>query len=598
MTNEKLAQLIAEIKNDIIHGMDEFNFPGFSIAIVSKEGILWSEGFGYTDELKTTKVTPDTLFLIGSLSKAYNVMGFLRAMQKGKIHLDDPLRKYYPEFNWHSRFGSDEVDKITFRHLLTHYAGLPHFTATKAPESDKFYSFNEYIERIGDSWQLYPVGTRISYSNAGVDLAAYVLQRISGVSYAEYIEKEVYQPLGMKRSLVEPAEALKRENHAKGFIGTRQATSDEMLVPWLGAGAQFSSVNDMAQFLMMHFNKGLVGSERFLEEEFLEEMYKIPFPDKYELTKIGLGIGIAKNNYGGELELRFFGDGPGYVNLHHFFPNLGIGWLVQINQNQNVFPFLFKLAGKVGPALVEYILGEIPKPITIDSQIELPAKIELAKIKLQRLEGKYISRMDDIEVKLNEEKLVVILEGNEFELVPHSENQFSSEKLPVVEFEYNETGRPVTIKIVEPQGRVTYYDYDSGPLDERGPNRNAWKKLNSIYRADYTGVSLYSSTVVKNGHLYLATNLGNKLYRLYEYKDNLFFTADGQSVKLNEEQLILPGLEFIIDDISISKIKALMEEEKENIQIKKESLEGLMFIYEATEQKNNLEQLKEIYSEK
>ncbi len=108
----------------------------------------------------------------------------------------------------------------------------------------------------------------------------------------------------------------------------------------------------------------MVNDERFLKEELLKEMYTIPFAEKHELSKIGLGIGISKNKYGGELELRFFGDGPGYFNLHHFFPKLGIGWLLQINQNANVIQFLFKLANKVGPALVEYKLGKIPEPIT------------------------------------------------------------------------------------------------------------------------------------------------------------------------------------------------------------------------------------------
>ena len=104
MTIDVLEQLITEIKTDIEEGMKVYNIPGFSVAIVSRDRILWAEGFGYTDETKTRKVNPNTLFMIGSLSKAYNVNGFLRAMQKGKIHLDDKLRKYYPEFNWNTRF--------------------------------------------------------------------------------------------------------------------------------------------------------------------------------------------------------------------------------------------------------------------------------------------------------------------------------------------------------------------------------------------------------------------------------------------------------------------------------------------------------------
>ncbi|GAG99122.1 unnamed protein product, partial [marine sediment metagenome] len=262
MSKVKLKQLIEELKSEIQKGMKENNIPGLSIAIVDNKGILWSDGFGYTDESKTKKVNSDTLFMIGSLSKAYNVMGFLRAMQRGLIHLDDQLIKYYPEFSWNTRFDENEIKKITFRHLLTHYSGLPHFTPTKEKGEDKYLTFDDYITKINDCWQKYPVGNRISYSNAGVDLAAFVLQKISGMSYAEYIEKEVYLPLGMKNSLVEPAKALKTENHARGFTEERQSIIEETITPCLGAGAQFSSVNDMAKFLMMHFNNGMVNEER------------------------------------------------------------------------------------------------------------------------------------------------------------------------------------------------------------------------------------------------------------------------------------------------------------------------------------------------
>ena len=597
MTKDKLDQLIANLKSKITKGMVECNIPGFSIAIVDKEGIIWSEGFGFTDESRTKKVEPDTLFMIGSLSKAYNVMGFLRAMQKELIHLDDQLIKHYPEFSWNTRFGEDEIKKITFRHLLTHYAGLPHFTPVKNKGDYKFLSFDEYITKINDCWQMYPVGTRLSYSNAGVDLAAYVLQKISGMSYANFIEKEVYLPLGMNNSIVEPAKALKTNNHARGFIGEKQTTPEETMTPWLGAGAQFSSVNDMAHFLMMHFNKGIVNGERFLEETLLEEMYAIPFAEKHELSKIGLGIGIAKNNYGGELELRFFGDGPGYFNLHHIFPNLGIGWLMQINQTFNVVPFLFKLAELVGPALVEYKLGKIPESITITKDVKLPSKKVIEKDKLERLEGKYISRILDIEIKKEKEKLAFTMQGTEHLLESHSDTQFSSEKLPLVEFELDDTGRPKTIKMVQPQGRVTTLDYDSGPKDKFGPNKNYWKEFGIIYRYDYSGISLYSSTIIKNGYLHLVTNLGNKILRLDEHQQNIFFTADRQSVIFEENQIILPGSDWKKDDITIKKIKDLLKNDPKNIQVRKESLEELQFIYEATNQQENLDLLKMIISD-
>ena len=131
MTFKNLEELKTEITKDIKDGLKNFKIPGATIAIVEKDEILWSEGFGYTDNSQSKKVNSDTLFMIGSLSKAYTVTAFLKAMQKGKINLDDPLRKHYPEFTMNMRFGDNELDKITFRHLLTHRAGFQHFTFIK-----------------------------------------------------------------------------------------------------------------------------------------------------------------------------------------------------------------------------------------------------------------------------------------------------------------------------------------------------------------------------------------------------------------------------------------------------------------------------------
>lgn len=596
MSKEELKQLILEVKNDIEEGMKEHNIPGFSIAIVERDGILWSEGFGYTDETKTKKVNPDTLFMIGSLSKAYNVVGFLRAMQKGKIHLDDLLREYYPEFSWKTRFGADEVDKIIFRHLLTHYAGLPHFTPMKS-ESNKYYSFDDYISKINDCWQLYPVGTRISYSNAGVDLVAYVLQQISGKSYPEYIKEEIYLPLNMKNSVVLPEDALKTNNHARGFVGEKQSTIEETKVPYLGAGAQWSSVNDMAKFLMMFFNKGKVKGEKYLEMDLLEEMYAIPFAEVYELSKIGLGIGINKGKYGGELELRFFGDGPGYFNLHHFFPNLGIGWLLQINQTYNVVPFLFKLAEKVSPALVKYKLGKIPEDLTVNDDIQLPPEVNLELDKLKRNEGRYISRMLDVEIKILDRQLFFTTQGKEQKLISHSDTEFSSSEYPLVKFTYDTSGKPTTIKLIQSVGRITVLDYDSGPMDEKGPNKEAWKEFNKLYKLEYCGIMLYSSTIVKNGHLKLATNINNKIYQLKEFEEGVFFTADGQNIIFKDDKLFLPSSTWVVDDITIMKIRDFLKNEPKHIQVTKSSLEELLFIYEATNQNENAEELKKIIKE-
>jgi len=343
---DKLKVLFDEISNEISESLEKNNIPGFSISVVDKDGTVWSHGFGHTDTTKKNEVNTETLFMIGSLSKAYTVTAFLRAVQMGLVTLDDPIIKYYPEFSWNTRFGKEEREKLTFRHLLTHRGGFQH-NANLYKEDGTYCNFEEYMARIKKSWQKYPVETRFSYSNVGFDLAGYILGKISGMSFAEFMKKEVYIPLGMKRSYVEPEQALRADNCATGHIGDKPTPPELTMFPEIGAGAQFSCVDDMAKFLQMHFNGGMVDGEQFVSAELLEEMYTLPFSKEHEMMATGMGIGVLKFRFGGTLCLSFFGDGPGYVGLHQIYPEIGIGWLIQSNQLVGSIPVIVNILGKI-----------------------------------------------------------------------------------------------------------------------------------------------------------------------------------------------------------------------------------------------------------
>src|SRR5262245_34997911 len=113
------SPLIAKLKVQMPKQMSDMSVPGLAIALVDGDKLVWAEGFGYTDRTNQTKVTADTLFCLMSISKTYTATGFLVAVQKGLMKLDDPLKKYYPQFTVKSRFGADEANRITFRHLLS-----------------------------------------------------------------------------------------------------------------------------------------------------------------------------------------------------------------------------------------------------------------------------------------------------------------------------------------------------------------------------------------------------------------------------------------------------------------------------------------------
>lgn len=589
-----IACLTDELDQRIPKTMRELEIEGFSVAIVGKTGKLWSKGFGRADQ-KGTPVSSKTLFMIGSLSKAYTVTAFLRAVREGLVSLDDRLIDVYPEFNWKSRFGEAEREKITFRHLLTHWAGFQHNLDLIDPKGG-YVGFSEYMERIGKRWQKYPVGTRFSYSNIGFDVAAGALEKITGISFEDWMRQQVYEPLGMTRSTTDAAKALDGQDVARGHFGDKGFSTGDMVIPQIGSGTQYSSVDDMSKFIQMHLNGGEVKGEEFLGKAQLDEVYKIPFKEEHQLMAIGMGIGVRRFKYGGTLFLSFFGDGPGYLSLHQIFPELGIGWVMSCNQAVNSFKLMYGVAGKIEEFLVKARLGELPPDIDVWDMIPPREKLEIKESKLDRLSGHYVSRMSNITVENRESSLVFNWKGEQNQLEAYSNGDFGSNKTPVVKFNLDESGRPLKVTILPSDGYTTVLDYDGGPVDPQGPAKPEWGKYLGYYRYDYGVLCWYYAVKVVDGHLTLIQ--GGDGMRLEESEPGLFFTSDGQDVRFTEDSMILPGGVYWRDELSADFIQGLMESKPDDIRLHSSSIESIVSILKKTGKLEEADRITSLVSRK
>ncbi|TFG28689.1 class A beta-lactamase-related serine hydrolase [Candidatus Thorarchaeota archaeon] len=495
------------------------------------------------------------------------------------------------------KIGEGEREKLTFRHLLTHWGGFQH-NIDIFKENGIFCSFEEYIERIKTSWQKYSVGTRFSYSNVGFDLAAFILGKISGMSFPKFMQQEVYGPLGMNRSFVLAEEALEDANCATGHIKDTPTSREMTLFPEIAAGAQFTCVKDMSRFLQMHINGGKIDGKQFLLPEILKEMYSLPFPVEHQMMATGMGIGVLKFRFGGTLALSFFGDGPGYAALHQMYPEIGIGWLIQANQVVGSYSVIINILNKIREPLIEWKLGSIPDDLSLEGKIDLPPVTELTSSRLDRLAGKYISRMLDIDCESKDGVLIVHLRGEEIPLQAHSETVFSGEKIPFLEFELEPNGRPLTLSYFDNNGQITVLDYDSGPADEPGPNLKEWTTFSGMYSYDYGTFRLYSAPVVKNGHLYLMSSMNNKEYHLSPYESGVFFTADGQNVIFEEDKILMPDSTWKRDDITVDKVKELHRQNVDDIRIREISLDEYIQILEKIGDNDGAEEIKRIKEER
>jgi CubicO group peptidase (beta-lactamase class C family) len=326
-----LSQEMQAVFNDyaqtIPKMMAKHEIPGLSIAVVDRNGILWTAGFGYTDYDQKKPVTPETIFSIQSMSKTFTATAVMFAVQDGLVELDTPITKYLPDFTVNSRYEDDPQDKITLRHLLSHTAGFTHEAPIGNNFDARFPSFEDHVKSISDTWLRYRVGERSSYSNLGIDLAAYILQVKSGKSFAQYIKATVFDPLDMPNSSVD-MEFIRR--HPNRAIGHQLHIKKVPLeIAMIGAGGVYTNANELAKFIQFHINQGTVSGQTVLDADILYKMYP-PLPSN---KGGGLGIGISEKD--GLYILGHGGGGYGFLTTMGWLPEYGFGVLVLTNSTNH-----------------------------------------------------------------------------------------------------------------------------------------------------------------------------------------------------------------------------------------------------------------------
>ena len=191
------AESIEELQKQIEDVLKETNTPGISIAIVHKDGPEWIAGLGKADVAGNRAATAETLFRIGSTSKALASLAVLLLVEEGKLSLEDPVHKLIPEVWFENRW--EETDPVRIVHLLEHTTGWDdmHFReyAKDSPAIGLPEAFNYHHKSRISRW---PPGTRMAYCNSGPPVAAYIVEKITGQKFEDYVEEKLLKPIGMK----------------------------------------------------------------------------------------------------------------------------------------------------------------------------------------------------------------------------------------------------------------------------------------------------------------------------------------------------------------------------------------------------------------
>jgi CubicO group peptidase (beta-lactamase class C family) len=324
---ERYRALIPEL-------MAEQGIPGVAVAVVDGDEVLWAEGFGRLEREGSARVTTDTAFSVQSMSKLFTATAVMIAVQDGLLELDEPISTYLPEFTVNSAFDEHPERMITLRMLLGHTAGFTH----EAPIGNNFEldpgEFDAHVASISDTWLRFPVGTGYAYSNLGIDLAGYILQRVHDRPFPDVMRATLLGPLGMDHSTFDRGEIRATVDRAVGHLSP--VPEVPLYEPMTAAGGLYTSADDLARFLRFQLNEGTIDGRTVLDSALMAEMRTVPEPHEGALA--GYALGVVRHRWVAGRNADLFdhgGGGFGFLSDLWWLPQIQLGIAVLTNSQDH-----------------------------------------------------------------------------------------------------------------------------------------------------------------------------------------------------------------------------------------------------------------------
>jgi CubicO group peptidase (beta-lactamase class C family) len=304
----------------------DHDIVGATVAVVRDGDLLFSKGYGYADKESRTPVDAETtLFRVGSVSKLFTWTAVMQQVEEGKLDLDTDVREYI-DFDIPDTFDAP----ITLTHLLTHTPGFEDRGLGLFGETD--LSRRDYLATNVPA-RVRPPGTLAAYSNYGTALAGHIVERVSGLTWEEYIQERIMRPLGMDYATGAPQLPDRLAPHmATGYANEDGdvAERDFETVGWVApAGSVSASAEAMSRFMIAHLQGGEYEGTRILEEETANLMHERAFAHDDRLPGFALGF-YEKNSHG----LRIIGHGGDTQWFHTdmaLIPDEDVGVFVSYN---------------------------------------------------------------------------------------------------------------------------------------------------------------------------------------------------------------------------------------------------------------------------
>ncbi len=343
----------------IDHEIADKKLPAVSIALIDDQKIVWSQAFG--------SAGPATVFRVGSVSKLFTDLAIMQLVERGELDLDRPVTEYIPEFHPRNPFGAP----ITLRELMSHRSGLQ-----REPPAGHYFdpsspSLKATVESMNRTELIYAPGLRTKYSNAGIAVAGYVLERLKGQPFAEYLKNAVLRPLSLTHCAFEPEPAIAR-NLSKAFLWTYDGRTFDAPAFQLGispSGSLYATAADLATFVSALFVPG-----KTVRRETLERMWTPQFGQS------GFGIGFRVSQLDGHRMVGHAGAIYGFATELAALPDEKLGAIaITTMDSANA------VTGRIAAAALRLMLAaRTGKPLP-----DIPVTHAIAPERARRLDGRY-----------------------------------------------------------------------------------------------------------------------------------------------------------------------------------------------------------------
>lgn len=334
------ANPLAGIDTTLERILKERKGAGFAVAVIEKNKVIYAKGFGYRDYEKKLPVTPNTLFAIGSCTKAFTALLIGLLNKEAKLEYDKPVREYLPELKF---FNTEMNNQITVRDMMCHRTGLPRhdyswylFNTSSRDSLMKRIQYQEPTATPRQTWQ---------YNNFMFLLQGMITEKLTGKPWEKNIQEKIFAPLGMSSSNISIKELEKNTDASLGYSLYKDSIIRKMdyyNINAMGpAGSINSSVNEMAKWVMMWINGGKINGKEVFPAPYLKEAMSsqmiigaaLPEKEKADIHFANYGFGWFLASYRGHYRVEHGGNIDGFSASTCFFPSDSIGIIVLTNQN-------------------------------------------------------------------------------------------------------------------------------------------------------------------------------------------------------------------------------------------------------------------------